>query len=196
MSTAPVCSSNQPGRMTKSDRILLGAIAGAHGIRGDVIVKSFAETPEGVASYGPLQSKDGKRQFTLTVRNVTPKGVVARVSGVSDRNAAEALKGTELYVERSALPAADEGAFYHADLVGLDAVAPDGTVVGKVVAVHNFGAGDLLDIALAGSKRTEMIPFTDAFVPTVDLPARRVTVVLPPEDKDEEAPTPEEDLED
>ena len=149
-----------------------------------------------MAAYGPLQSKDGKRQFTLTVRNVTPKGVVARVSGVSDRNAAEALKGTELYIERSALPAADEGAFYHADLVGLDAVAPDGTVVGKVVAVHNFGAGDLLDVALAGSKRTEMVPFSEAFVPSVDLTARRVTVILPPEDKDEDAPPQEGDHED
>lgn len=165
--------------MTKTDRILLGAISGAHGIRGDVVVKSFAEYPEDVAAYGPLHSRDGRRQFKLTVRNVTPKGVVAHIAGVDDRNAAEALKGTELYVDRAVLPAAEEGTFYHADLVGLTAFAPDGAAVGRVAAVHNFGAGDLLEIAFPDARKTELIPFTDACVPEVDLAGRRVVVVMP-----------------
>lgn len=165
--------------MTQRDRILLGAIAGAHGIRGDVVVKSFAEFAEDIAAYGPLHSKDGKRQFTLSVRSVTPKGVVAHIAGVNDRNAAEALRGTELYVDRSALPEAEDGEFYYADLIGLDAVGEDGAAVGRVVAIHNFGAGDLIEIALAGSGKTELIPFTDACVPEVDLAGRRVRVNLP-----------------
>ena len=105
--------------------------------------------------------------------------MVAHVAGVDDRNAAEALRGVELYVDRSRLPAADEGEFYYADLVGLRAEDAAGSVVGKVLAVHNFGAGDLLEIRLAEEPVTELIPFTDAFVPVVDVAAGRVVVVMP-----------------
>jgi 16S rRNA processing protein RimM len=117
---------------------------------------------------------------------VTGKGVVARIEGVTDRNAAEALKGTELYVDRDRLPAATEGEFYHADLIGLDAVDPDGKAIGSIVAVQNFGAGDLLEVRLAGSTRTELVPFTEAAVPTVDMSAGRAVVILPPTTDDEE----------
>ena len=162
------------------DRILLGTITGAHGIRGDVVVRSYAGAPEDVGAYGPLSDKAGTRTFKLKVLHVTPKGaVVARVAGVSDRNAAEALKGTELYIARDKLPTAAEGEFYHADLIGMAAVAPDGTRLGEIVDVVNYGAGDLLEVKLDGRRDTELIPFNDTFVPTVDLGNRRATVVQP-----------------
>lgn len=160
-------------------KVLLGRIKTAHGIRGEVLVTSFAEAPEDVAAYGPLMSADGKRSYELRVVRVTPKGVVARIKGVDDRNAAEALRGTELFVDRDKLPEPDEDEFYHSDLIGLDVVAPDGALIGSVVTVDNFGAGDLLEIRLAGTKRTEYVPFTDAFVPAIDVEARKVTVVMP-----------------
>lgn len=167
--------------MTKptDTRILLGRIADAHGIRGDVIVHSYAEVAEDIAAYGPLADKAGTRTFTLKVVRVTPKGVVARIKGLDDRNAAEALKGTELYVARDQLPDAGEDAFYHSDLVGLTAFAPDGKQIGRTVSVQNFGAGDLIEIALEGTTKTEFVQFSDAFVPEVDLEAGRLVVILP-----------------
>ncbi len=177
--------------MAETRHILLGRIVAAHGIRGDVLVHSYAGEPEAIGSYGPLASADGKRTFKLRVVRVTPKGVIARVAGVADRSGAEAIAGTDLYVRREQLPAAEEGAFYHADLIGLAARAPDGTAIGPVVGVHNFGAGDLLEIAIGGSRRTELIPFSDAFVPEVDLAGRAVVVILPQSaDDDETKPDP------
>jgi 16S rRNA processing protein RimM len=162
----------------KRERMLLGRIAGAHGIRGEVLIKAFTERPEDIAAYGPLDDGGG-RTFQIETARVTPKGVVARIGGVGDRNAAEALKGAQLYVDRERLPAPDEGAFYHADLIGLVAVDPEGRPLGEIVGVHNYGAGDLLELRLAGSGKTELLPFTEAFVPVVDLSARRVVVLLP-----------------
>lgn len=160
--------------------ILLGRITGAHGIRGEVIVHSFAAEPEDIAAYGPLSDEAGTRTFALKVVRTTPKGaVIVRIAGVGDRNAAEALKGTELYVAREKLPPPAEGEFYHADLIGLDAVSTDGEQIGLVTGVHNFGAGDLIEIRLPGAAETELVPFTDAFVPTVDLARRRIVVHLP-----------------
>jgi len=167
-------------------RILLGRIAGAHGIRGEVLIKAFTEAPENVGAYGPLSDESGTRTFKLKSARATPKGVVARLQGVDDRNGAEALKGIALYIERERLPAAAEGEFYHADLIGLAAVDGDGKPVGEIVAVQNYGAGDLLEIRLAGSSKTELVPFTYAAVPEVDIAARRVVVVLPRADETEE----------
>jgi 16S rRNA processing protein RimM len=113
---------------------------------------------------------------------VTAKGVVARIEGVSDRNGAEALKGAPLYIERERLPATEEGEFYHADLIGLAAVDDEGRPVGEVVGVYNHGAGDLIEVRLAESGKTELVAFTDAFVPAVDLAARRLVVRLVAED--------------
>jgi len=158
-------------------RILLGRIAGAHGIRGEVLIKAFTERPQDIAAYGPLDD-GGARTFTIEAVRATGKGVVARLAGVRDRNAAEALKGTPLYVDRARLPAPAEGEFYHADLIGMAAVDAEDRPVGEVVGVHNHGAGDILEVRLAGSGRTELVAFTDAFVPEVDLAGRRVVVRL------------------
>jgi 16S rRNA processing protein RimM len=161
--------------------ILLGEIVAAHGIRGEVGIKTFTAEPEAIGDYGALSDKSGQRTFELTGLKMTAKGIVARIKGVTDRNGAEALKGTGLYVARDALPAAaeDEGEYYHADLIGLAAVAPDGTPIGTITAVENFGAGDLIEIKFAGRNATEFIPFTDACVPAVDLTGGRVIIVMP-----------------
>lgn len=159
--------------------ILLGAIAGAHGIRGEVVVRTFTGAPEDIARYGALVDAKGGAPLELKIVRVTDKGVVARVKGVSDRNGAEALKGRQLYVARDQLPATEEGEFYHEDLVGLTAVAADGTVIGRVAAVLNFGAGDILDVVLKDRGKSELVPFTNAFVPSIDLASRTATVNLP-----------------
>jgi 16S rRNA processing protein RimM len=159
--------------------VLLGRIAAAHGVRGDVLVKTFTAEPAAIAAYGALQDAEGRRRFELRVVRVTPKGVVARISGVVDRNGAEALKGVDLYVPRERLPATEPGAYYHADLIGLRAIGEDGADIGEVVAVADYGAGDLLEIRIEGARRTELVPFTSAYVPEVDLAAGRIVVRLP-----------------
>ncbi len=169
-------SSDQAGGIK---RVLLGAFANAHGIRGEVQVRTYTGTPESIASYGPLSDKEGRRTFKLKVVRVTDKGIIARVEGIADRNAAETLKGIELYVDRAKLPAADEGEYYHADLIGLRAASPEGEDIGKIIAVANFGAGDLLEVLLAGGTATEYVPFSDACVPSVDIAAGVATVVMP-----------------
>jgi 16S rRNA processing protein RimM len=171
-------------------RILLGRIVGAHGIRGDVIIDSFTGEPGAIGDYGPLESEDRAKRLDISVVRVTPKGVLAHVAGVSDRNAAEALKGTALYAPRDRLPAATEGEYYHADLVGLRAEDEAGQLIGSVVAVQNYGAGDLLEIRREGERTTELILFSDAFVPVVDVAAGRVVVVMPlaADDDDQAAP--------
>ena len=173
-------------------RILLGRIAGAHGIQGEVIVHSYAGVAGDVAAYGPLSDKAGQRTFALKVVRVTTKGVIARIKGLVDRTAAEALKGTELYVARDRLPkpAADE--FYHADLIGLAAFSPEGKRVGRVVTVQNFGAGDLIEIAIEGTVKTEFVRFADAFVPEVDLKAGRIVVIMPEAGDNDDGLEPDE----
>lgn len=156
--------------------VMLGVVIGAQGIRGEVKVKTFTQEPEAIGDYGPLQDASGGRQFKLTVRRVS-KGdvVIASIEGVKDRNAAEALKGTELHVQREALPQAEPGEFYHTDLVGLQAVTTTGRGLGVVVAVHNFGAGDMLEVKTDGG-RSAMVPFTDDAVPEVDIAGGRLLV--------------------
>ncbi len=166
--------------------LLLGRIADAHGIRGEVLIHSYTDPPEHIGGYGPLSDAAGARSFEIESARTTTKGVVARLEGVGDRTAAEALKGTELYIDRDKLPAAAEDEFYHADLIGLDAVDPDGKAIGRIVAVQNFGAGDLIEIRLAGTGRTEFVPFTEAAVPSIDMNAKRAVIVLPPTTGDEE----------
>jgi 16S rRNA processing protein RimM len=164
-------------------RILLGRIAGAHGIRGEVLIKTFTERPEDIAAYGPLDDGAG-RTLAIEAARVTSKGVVARIAGIHDRTGAEALKGTSLYVDRERLPTPEEGEFYHADLIGLAAVGRDGAAIGTVVAVHDFGAGDILEIAPAGGGPTLLLPFNDAVVPEIDIAGGRL-VVVPPQSEPE-----------
>lgn len=163
----------------KAQRILLGRIVAAHGIRGDVVIDSYTGNPEDIGAYGPLATEDGTRRLDIRVVRATPKGVVAHVGGIADRNGAEALKGTALYALRDQLPATEEGEYYYADLVGLTAVDVSGERIGMVVAVQNYGAGDLLELRLEGQHATELVPFTDAFVPIVDIAQGRVVVSMP-----------------
>jgi 16S rRNA processing protein RimM len=164
---------------TTPKRIVLAHVASAHGIKGDVVVRAHTGAPEALADYGPLTDASGKRQFEITQLKATAKGVVVRFKGIADRTAAEALRGLELYVERSALPVPADGEYYHVDLIGLAAVSPDGATIGQVIAVQNFGAGEMLEIKRADAKETEYVPFTDTFVPTVDIEGGRVTVIIP-----------------
>ncbi len=172
---------------TAPRRILLGHISDAHGIKGEVLIKTHTGAPEAVAGYGALTDAQG-RAFEIRLVRTTPKGVVARVKGVTDRAAAEALKGTELFTTRENLPDPDEDEFYHADLVGLAAIGPDGAALGTVTAVANHGAGDIIEIALAGSRRTELVPFAKAYVPEVDLARGQIVVRLPEPSDDGDPP--------
>jgi 16S rRNA processing protein RimM len=160
-------------------RILLGDIVAAHGIRGEVVLRTHTADPEAIGAYGALVDEAGGRTFVLTSAKATTKGVIGRIKGVTTRNEAEVLRGTKLYVARDALPPPEDGDYYHEDLIGLAAVTPDGSAIGKVVAMQNFGAGDLIEIQLAGGKLTEFVPFTDACVPTVDIAGGKVVVVRP-----------------
>lgn len=168
-----------PPNPKSAKRVLLGEITSAHGVRGEIVVRSYTAEPEDIATYGPLENETGDRQYKLTVKRVTPKGLIAVVDGVADRTAAEKLRGTKLYVARDRLPALAPGEYYHADLIGLAAVAPDGEPIGSVIGIANYGAGDLLDIRLKGTKRSELVLLDPAFVPEVDITGGRVTVVMP-----------------
>ena len=161
-------------------RICVGAIAGAHGVKGLVKIKSFTEEPDGVAAYGPLSDEAGEREFTLALAGRAKGLIIARIDGVEDRNAAEALRGTRLYVERAALPPTAEEAYYHTDLIGLEAVGMDGAPVGEVKALYNYGAGDVIEIQRR-DKDLLLLPFTKAAVPEVDLEGGRLVVREPEE---------------
>ena len=161
-------------------KVCIAVITGAHGVRGQVRVKSFTEEPDGVLAYGPVTDGTGARQFRLQRTGAARGQMLARIDGVTDRNAAEALRGVELYVDRDRLPPPEEEEFYYADLIGLKAVDAAGNEFGSVRAMQNFGAGDLIEIAVAGG-RVELYPFTRAIVPVIDLEAGSVVVVPPAE---------------
>lgn len=164
--------------MTKTaERVCVGAIAGAFGVRGEVRLKSFTSEPRAIADYGPLTSEDGGRSFIVTLTRPVTGGLGARLSGVATREEAEALKGTTLWAARSALPSLPDDEFYHADLIGLEAYDPGGALLGRVRAVHDHGAGDILEIT--GPKGAVLLPFTREIVPSVDLAAGRI-IVDPP----------------
>ena len=164
--------------------VVLATIGAAHGIRGEVRVKSFTADPMSLADYGPLVSADGR---TFEMERLRPaKGVViVKFRGIDDRNSAEALNGVELSVDRSALPPAEANEYYHADLIGLEAFDAGGKPFGRVVAVENFGAGDILEIAPPDGASL-LIPFTNATVPDIDILGGRLTIVPPAEIEIEE----------
>lgn len=162
--------------------VLVAQIGAAHGIKGEVRLKSFTQVPADVAAYGPLTAPDGRAFEIQSARaaagSSSPEMLVVRLKGVADRNAAEKLNGLELSVPQDRLPAAEEGEYYHADLIGLSAVTLSGTILGTVVGVPNYGAGDLLEIA-PPMGNTVLVPFTDAAVPEVDIAGGRV-ILDPP----------------
>ena len=173
--------------MGSDDLVCLGAIAGAYGVRGEVRLKSFCAVPEDVAAYGALQTEDGASHFTVTLGRPIKGGFTARLSGVATKEQADALKGVRLHAQRAVLPDPDEDEYYHADLIGLAVMDTGGAPLGHVRAVHDHGAGDLLEIHGPGLKNTVLLPFTLAAVPTVDLKAGRIVADPPeglfPEDK-------------
>jgi 16S rRNA processing protein RimM len=163
-----------------ADRVCVGAIAGAFGVRGEVRLKSFCAEPADIAAYGALTTEDGARSFTVTLTRPVTQGFAARLSGVSTKEAADALRGTRLFALREALPALPDDEFYHTDLLGLTALDTGGKELGKVAAVLNHGAGDILELRGPGLKGSVLVPFTRAVVPTVDLAAGRI-IIDPPE---------------
>jgi 16S rRNA processing protein RimM len=160
--------------------ICVARIGAAHGVRGAVKLWTFTEDPLAVKRYGPLQTKDGARQFEVTHVREAKGHLVATLKGIATREEAERLNGVELYVAREKLPATDEDEYYHADLIGLAAVNAAGEPLGRVIAIHNFGAGDIIEVAPANGA-TMLLPFSNAVVPTVDLEGGRVVIELPDE---------------
>ncbi|SDO23275.1 16S rRNA processing protein RimM [Lutimaribacter pacificus] len=163
-----------------SERICVGAIAGAFGVKGEVRLKSFTSVPEDIAQYAPLETEDGAMEFDIIVERVIKNGLAVRLTGIATREQADALRGVRLFVPRDRLPALPDDEFYHADLIGLPVFDTGGTELGRVKAVHDHGAGDLLEIHGPGLKSTVLLPFTHEVVPTVDLAAGRI-VADPPE---------------
>lgn len=165
--------------------ILVGAVVGPHGVRGEVKIKSFTERAKDVAAYGPVSDESGKRRFTVRVRGEVRGLVVARLEGIEDRNAAEALKGLRLYVERAALgakPRRTKGSetWFHADLIGLSVEDTKGVRLGTVKGLANYGAGDIVEVD-AGGGQSQLFPFTKKVVPTVDVEGGRIVIDPPVE---------------
>lgn len=153
--------------MAAVPRVCLGVIVGAKGIRGEVRIKSFTEDPADVGAYGPVASEDGTQSWAVQVTGAAKGTVTAKLKGVADRNQAEALKGVKLFVERARLPE-PEGAYYHADLIGLDVRLTTGEAKGKIVAVHNFGGGDIIEVG-DGTNETAMVPFSGEAIAEVNV---------------------------
>lgn len=163
-----------------ADRVCVGAIAGAFGVRGEVRLKSFCAEPEAIFTYGPLYTEDGRQSFDARPTRPVNGALGARLTGVASKEAADALKGVTLWVDRHRLPNLPDDEFYHTDLIGLEVVDTGGAVLGRVAAVHNHGAGDILDVRAPGQPAL-LLPFTRAVVPTVDLTARRIVADPPGE---------------
>jgi 16S rRNA processing protein RimM len=166
--------------MTGGARICLGQIGAAHGVRGEVRLRSFTSDPAAIADYGPLETEDG-RVFEIETMRPAKDHFVVRLAGVRDRDAASALANTRLYVPRERLPQTQEpDEFYHADLIGLAVVDRAGNNLGTVIAIHNFGAGDLIEVRAGASGHSELVPFDTTHVPAVDI-ASGTIVVDPPQ---------------
>ena len=162
------------------ERICVGRIGAAHGVRGEVRLQSFTADPMAIADYGPLESEDGMRSLEIASLRPGKKSLVARFKGVADRAAAEQLRNLDLYIPGNRLPPPEEDEFYHADLIGLRAMTRDGDEIGTIVAIHDFGAGDVLELQPTGKPSTVMLPFTAMTVPVVDIAGGRI-VIDPPQ---------------
>ena len=163
------------------DRICVGVITGARGLKGEVRIKSFTANPINIATYGLVSTKNGRKLFKLTIKSHAKDILIAQLDGIENRDLAEKLKGERLYVPRSALPDPETGEFYQADIIGLYAETNNGERLGLIEAIHNFGASDILEISCddKGTKDNILIPFTHEMVPLIDIKERRV-VVNPP----------------
>jgi len=168
------------------DRVLVGIFGAAHGVRGEIRLKSYTQDPAAIGDYGPLSTRTGQMFELLSLRSVKDDIFVARIKGVTDRNKAETLTNTELFVPRSQLPPPDEDEFYYSDLIGLRAETLDGLMLGHVRAVENYGAGDILEIA-PETGETLLLSFSKAVVPKVDLANKRILIDLPDEIDAEQA---------
>lgn len=167
--------------MSKQEELIcVGSIAGAYGVRGEVRVKSYTADPEAIEDYNPLLTEDGSRSFDLGILQVVKNGLLVRLSDVTSKEQADALKGVKLYVPRTRLPALPDDEFYYADLMGLEVFDTGGTSLGRVKSVQNHGAGDLLEIHAPGLKATVLLPFSQEVVPTVDLASGRI-IADPPD---------------
>ena len=166
------------GKPDPADFVLLGVVTGVRGLKGDLRIKSFTADPEDLGAYGPLWDEAGEVSYRVKVTGVAKGHLIARIKGVSNRTAAETLKGLKLHISRSALPDPEEDEFYHSDLIGLQAVTTSGEVLGTVSAVEDFGAGDVLEVA-SGPYKGLVVPFTKEVVPEVDLEKGAVTVDPP-----------------
>ena len=171
--------------------VLVGVVTGVRGLKGDLRINSFTADPEDLTAYGPLWDEAGEVSYQVRVTGKFKGHLIARIKGVSDRTAAETLKGVKLHISRSALPDPEEDEFYHSDLIGLQVVTKSGEFLGTVSAVEDFGAGDILEVA-SGSYKGLVVPFTKEVVPEIDLETGTVTVhppdglLEPPEDKEKE----------
>ncbi len=174
-----MAGSRRPEDSAVADAICVGAVAGAHGVRGGVRIKPFTQDPEAVGAYGMVRDESGARRFEIQLIGKAKGVVLAKLSGVETREAAEALKGMRLYVDRATLPPSDRDEFYHTDLIGLAVELADGGSLGIVHALHDFGAGDLLEVKTSDGKLI-LLPFTEAVFPTVDLEAGRIVARPPP----------------
>ena len=161
-------------------QICVARIGAAHGVRGAVKLWTFTEDPLAVMQYGALTTRDGSRAFEIATAREAKGHLVATLKGIATREDAERLNGIELYIARDKLPDTDDDEYYHADLIGLAAVDAAGEPMGRVIAIHNFGAGDIIEIAPPHGA-TLLLPFTNAVVPSVDLANGRVVIELPAE---------------
>ena len=166
-------------RNSKRSMVRIGHIAGASGVKGDLRISSYTEHPLDVCAYGPLEDKEGKEKFLLKPKRMAKGHVIAHADGIDNRDAAERLRGKELFINREALPPPGEEEFYHNDLIDVAVFAVNGHVLGSVIAVHDFGAGTILEVARKTGK-TVLMPFTKDVVPVVDLSAKRIEI-NPPE---------------
>ncbi len=169
----------------KHERLCVGIIGAPRGVRGEVRIKSFTADPLDIAAYGPVETEDG-RTLTITAAQPAKSVVVVRFKGIADRDQAEALKNVRLYIDRALLPEPDDEEWYHADLIGLAVADTDGTRIGTVATVQDFGGGDLLEVALEGQRKTVFVPFTRDVVPVVNVKDGLVVIDPPPGLMDEE----------
>jgi 16S rRNA processing protein RimM len=168
--------------MTASGLVAVGVFGAVHGVRGEIRIKSYTGDPIAIAAYGPLSDAAGTSAVRIiALRPLKGDMVVATIEGVVDRKTAERLQGFELFARRENLPATGEDEFYHADLVGLRAVSAAGAEIGRVVALRNFGAGDILEIAPRGGGETLLLPFTKAVAPEIDVAGGRIVIEPPRE---------------